>query len=208
MPDFNIELEYPNQIVAGTDEAGRGPLAGPVVAAAVIFPSFIGNDLVTEPGHLPSSIHITDSKKMTAVQRELAYDWIIKNTIWTTALATAQEIDEINILQASLLAMRRAVDALPKTPDITLVDGNHPIQNLNCRTVIRGDSISLSIAAASIIAKVTRDRIMQELAKAHPEYGWDKNAGYPTRAHCATIEKHGITLHHRKTFKPIKDCCL
>jgi len=214
-PTFEIENEHPNLIVAGTDEAGRGPLAGPVVAAAVIFPSpsFVipataGIGIINSEQSknlIPPSIIITDSKKLTAAQRDTAYDWITKNTIWASALATAREIDEINILQASLLAMRRAIDALPSAPDITLVDGNKAIPNLNCRPIVKGDSKSLSIAAASIIAKVTRDRIMQELAQEFPKYGWDKNAGYPTKAHRTAIEQYGITPHHRKTFHPIKD---
>ena len=225
-PNFSIENEYPNMTVIGVDEAGRGPLAGPVIASAVIWPQ------TPDPWPL-----ITDSKQMTLAKRNAAYDWITKNTTWAIGIASAEEIDEINILQASLLAMKRAVENLPchcereargnpVTPEplelldcharrhdrrrarndkIVLVDGNRPIPDLNCRPVVRGDSKSLSIAAASIIAKVTRDKIMNELHKAHPEYGWDKNAGYPTKSHIAAINEHGITEHHRRTFKPIKN---
>lgn len=199
-PNFDIENEYGEMIVAGTDEAGRGPLCGPVVAAAVIFKERLYPlELADKKG-----IVITDSKKMTRIQRETAYYWIVKNTIWSIGLCSAKEIDDINILQASMLAMRRAVDALVQKPDITLVDGNKTPDGLNARAVVKGDSKSLSIAAASIVAKVTRDRIMMELAEDFPEYGWDKNAGYPTKSHIAAMQEYGITKHHRRTYGPVR----
>jgi len=193
-PNFDIENEYPNIIVAGTDEAGRGPLCGPVVAAAVIFPA--------RQNACPT---INDSKKLSKAQRERAYDWITKNTIWATGQCSAEEIDDINILEASLLAMKRAITGLSKRPDFVLVDGNKMPNGIQGRAVVKGDSKSMSIAAASIIAKVSRDRIMDELSREFPNYGWDRNAGYPTAAHVEAIRRHGITPHHRKTFQPVKD---
>jgi len=201
-PNFDIENEFPNMIVAGCDEAGRGPLCGPVVAAAVIFP-FAGELALL--ARSAGVVAITDSKKMTHAQREAAYDWLTKNTTWSIGICSAAEIDELNILQASLLAMKRAVEGLSQQPCFVLVDGNRMPEGVAGRAVVKGDSKSLSIAAASIIAKVTRDRIMTELARAYPEYGWDKNAGYPTAAHLAAIKEHGINEHYRKTFGPVKD---
>ena len=195
-PDFSIENEIlsdNNCLIAGVDEAGRGPLCGPVVAAAVIFKN---------QNKIPCDIN--DSKKMTATKRAIAYEWITKNCFWATGECSPTEIDEINILQASLLAMKRAISALPVAPEFALIDGNKMPTGINGRAVVAGDSKSVSIAAASIIAKVTRDKIMHNLVHEFPEYGWDKNAGYPTAAHLQAIEKYGITLHHRKTFKPIK----
>ena len=157
-PNFDIENEFPNMIVAGCDEAGRGPLCGPVVAAAVVIARSPEGDAA-----IPS--FIKDSKKMTAAQRIAAYDWITANTIWAIGICSPAEIDELNILQASLLAMKRAVTGLSTQPDFVLIDGNRMPEGLTGRAVVKGDSKSLSIAAASIIAKVTRDRIMSELAR-------------------------------------------
>jgi len=195
VPNFSIENEIDMNCIAGVDEAGRGPLCGPVVAAAVVFPH---RDI-----EIP--VVIRDSKKMSAKSRAVAYDWITKNTIWGTGQCSATEIDELNILWASMRAMERAVANLPHAPDICLIDGNRVPKNLTGRAVVHGDALSLSIAAASIIAKETRDRIMHELAQQFPMYGWDKNAGYPTAEHLRAIEKYGITEHHRKTFGPVKN---
>ena len=199
IPNFELETEivaeFNLSMVAGVDEAGRGPLCGPVVAAAVIFPSF----------EIELPVLITDSKKMNHNKRQIAYDWIVKNTIWATGMCSPVEIDELNILQASMLAMKRAVDALSKKPEFCLIDGNKMPKDLIGKPIVKGDSKSLSIAAASIIAKETRDKIMSDLAVKFPEYCWDKNAGYPTQAHLQAIKKYGINEHYRRTFKPVKD---
>ena len=193
--DFSIENETGVKYIAGVDEAGRGPLCGPVVAAAVIFPN---RDI-----EIP--VVIRDSKKMSAHQRAVAYDWITKNTIWATGACSPAEIDELNILWASMCAMERAVAGLAQCPDTCLIDGNRVPKNLTGQAVVKGDAKSLSIAAASIVAKETRDKIMHELAAQFPEYGWDKNAGYPTVEHLTAIEKYGITPYHRKTFGPVRN---
>ncbi|MDL2295193.1 ribonuclease HII [Lachnospiraceae bacterium OttesenSCG-928-E19] len=193
-PDFSIEKECDAKLIAGVDEAGRGPLCGPVVAAAVIFPN---HDI-----EIP--VVIADSKKMTHKQRVAALEWIKQNTIWAVGQCSPAEIDELNILWASMLAMERAVENLSLTPEISLIDGNRVPKNLNGIAVVRGDAKSLSVAAASIIAKETRDQIMSELSARYPEYGWDKNAGYPTASHLIAIEKYGINKHYRKTYRPIK----
>lgn len=194
--DFSIENEIGPNFIAGCDEAGRGPLCGPVVAAAVIFPN----------REIEIPVVIRDSKKMSAAQRAVAYDWITKNTIWATGQCTPAEIDELNILWASMRAMERAVAGLGHAPDICLVDGNRVPAGVQGRAVVRGDAKSLSIAAASIIAKETRDKIMRDLSVQFPEYGWDRNAGYPTAEHLLAIKKYGITKHHRRTFGPVKKC--
>ena len=194
--DFSIENEIGANFIAGCDEAGRGPLCGPVVAAAVIFPN----------REIEIPVVIRDSKKMSAAQRAVAYDWIIKNTIWATGECEPAEIDELNILWASMRAMERAVAGLRQTPETCLIDGNRVPAGLRGRAVIKGDAKSLSIAAASIIAKETRDKIMRGLALEFPQYGWDRNAGYPTAEHLLAIKKYGITKHHRRTFGPVKKC--
>ncbi|MDR0727025.1 MAG: ribonuclease HII [Rickettsiales bacterium] len=193
--DFSFERESGFKLVAGVDEAGRGPLCGPVVAAAVIFPSF----------DIDIPVIITDSKKMTHIQRAAALEWIKENTIWSVAECSPDEIDELNILWASMLAMKRALGGLSQQPEFALVDGNRLPKDITGLAVVKGDAKSLSIAAASIIAKETRDQIMTELAAQYPEYGWDKNAGYPTASHLQAIEKYGINQHYRKTYKPVKD---
>ena len=193
--DFSIENDLKQNFIAGVDEAGRGPLCGPVVAAAVIFPS----------REIEIPVVIRDSKKMSAAQRATAYDWITKNTIWATGQCSPTEIDELNILWASMRAMERAVAGLSRAPDICLIDGNRVPAKLQGRAVVHGDALSLSIAAASIVAKETRDKIMRELAAEFPMYGWERNAGYPTTEHLTAIEKYGITVHHRKTFGPVKE---
>lgn len=193
-PDFSIEAASGARVIIGLDEAGRGPLCGPVVAAAVIFPSH----------DIDVSVIIRDSKQMTAPQRACAYDWITQNTRWAVGMCSPTEIDELNILWASMRAMERAVENLGIENAYCLVDGNRVPNNLTGMPVVKGDSKSMSIAAASIVAKETRDRIMADLARQFPEYGWDKNAGYPTKSHLQAIEKYGITVHHRKSFGPIK----
>ena len=194
-PTFEIENNCGFEIVAGVDEAGRGPLCGPVVAAAVIFPN---RDI-----EIP--VVIRDSKQMTAYMRATAYDWITQNTIWAVAECTPTEIDEMNILQASLTAMKRAIQKLSCAPQFCLIDGNKLPIDLDGIAVVKGDAKSLSIAAASILAQETRDKIMHELATKFPMYGWDKNAGYPTAEHLQAIDKYGINEHYRKSYKPIKE---
>lgn len=194
-PDFSLEIATGAQLIAGIDEAGRGPLCGPVVAAAVIFPR---HDI-----EIP--VIIRDSKQMTPAQRACAYDWITNNTIWAVAECSPAEIDELNILWASMTAMKRAIDKLPAAPDHCLIDGNRLPPDLIGTAVVRGDTKSLSIAAASIIAKQTRDKIMHLLAQQYPQYGWDKNAGYPTKSHLQAIDQYGINEHYRKSFGPIKE---
>jgi ribonuclease HII len=195
VPDFSIENMSGCEFVAGLDEAGRGPLCGPVVAAAVIFPK----------RDIDVPVVIRDSKQMTKRQRAVAYDWIINNTIWAVAECSPSEIDELNILWASMCAMKRAAEKLSVSPQYCLVDGNRMPDGIHGESVVRGDAKSLSIAAASIIAKETRDKIMDELAKQFPQYGWDKNAGYPTKSHLQAIEIYGINQHYRKSFGPVKE---
>ena len=192
-PDLSIESTH-RGLIAGVDEAGRGPWAGPVVAAAAIL----------DPAKLPQGIN--DSKKLTAAKREALFEHILASAHTGVGLASVEEIDRLNILGATKLAMCRAVEALGVVPDIALIDGNRAPEAMRCRvqTVIGGDAKSLSIAAASIIAKVTRDRIMEKLAREYPGYGWEKNAGYGTAAHQAGLASLGITPHHRQSFAPIR----
>lgn len=198
IPDFCIEKDCGHKIVVGVDEAGRGPLCGPVVAGAVVFKKYDFDDMPI----------ISDSKQMSEKQREIAYDWITNNPdiIWAVDQCSAAEIDEMNILRASLTAMKRAIAKLDVVPEYCLVDGNKKIDSMSGQAVVKGDSKSMSIAAASIIAKVTRDKIMHELANKFPQYAWDKNAGYPTKQHLQAIEKYGINEHYRKTYGPVKKC--
>jgi len=197
VPDFSIEKNIGKKIIAGADEAGRGPLCGPVVAGAVVFKKYDFDDMPL----------ICDSKQMSEKQRNIAYDWITNNPdiIWAVAECSATEIDEMNILQASLTAMTRAIDALGCNVEYCLIDGNKMPKGLIGESVVKGDAKSLSIAAASIIAKVTRDRIMKDLAQKYPQYDWDKNAGYPTQQHLQAIDKYGINEHYRKTYRPVKE---
>ena len=196
VPDFYLEKNCGKKIIAGVDEAGRGPLCGPVVAGAVVFLKYDFDDMPL----------ISDSKQMNEKQREIAYDWITnnKNIVWSVAQCSPAEIDELNILRASLTAMKRAVDGLSLKPEYCLIDGNKMPDKIDGTAVVKGDAKSLSIAAASIVAKVTRDRLMYELSKQFPQYGWDKNAGYPTQQHLKAIEKYGVNEHYRKTFGPVK----
>ena len=180
--------------VCGIDEAGRGPLAGPVVAAAVILP---------EHYELPG---LNDSKKLTAKKRELLYEALMADNQVQKSIAQAsvEEIDELNILRATHLAMRRAAEGLPGGVDFCLIDGL-PVPGfpLPSRSIVKGDARCLSIAAASILAKVWRDHYMNELHRQYPEYGFDRHAGYGTKAHIQAIHEHGVTIHHRRSFAPV-----
>lgn len=199
--NFDIENMYDGR-VCGLDEAGRGPLAGPVVAACVYIPDDVSAESFWT--------QVNDSKKLSEKKRDALYDLIVTHTHYGIAEASTQEIDEINILQASLLAMSRSLDIMATnfkiTPALALVDGNRK-PNLPCpvQTVVKGDSISLSIAAASILAKVTRDRIMNDLCRQFPMYGWSRNAGYGTAEHLQAINDHGVTKHHRSSFSPVRN---
>ena len=192
-PDFSIEDSH-DGAVCGIDEAGRGPWAGPVVAAAVWWEDI---------RHVPNGLN--DSKKLSKPKREALFETIMKHAVVGVGEATVEEIDQLNILAATKLAMQRAYEQLPPTIQIALVDGNQP-PALPCRTipVIKGDSKSLSIAAASVIAKVTRDRQMEDYSQTYPEYGFEKHAGYGTKAHQDALATFGITPIHRQSFAPIK----
>ncbi|MBR6806315.1 MAG: ribonuclease HII [Bacteroidaceae bacterium] len=181
----------PDKIEAGCDEAGRGCLAGPVFAAAVILPEGFSNEL------------LNDSKKLTELQRYKLREVIEREAAaWAVGIVTAEEIDEINILRASILAMKRAVEQLKIIPEHLLIDGNRftPYKNIPYTTVVKGDATYMSIAAASILAKTYRDDYMQKIAEEYPAYDWKNNKGYPTAKHRAAIKAHGATPHHRMTF--------
>lgn len=177
-------------IIAGIDEAGRGPLAGPVVAASVIFE----NETIIEG--------INDSKKLSACKREELFEKIItKSLCYSIGIVDEKQIDEINILNAALKAMKNAADKLTVKPDLILIDGNKPFKSeIPVKTIVKGDAKSFSIAAASILAKVTRDRIMKEASENHPEYLWHKNKGYGTKQHIEAIHNFGYTDFHRVSF--------
>lgn len=197
MPDYAIETEHGGR-VAGVDEAGRGPLAGPVVAAAVVFPAGLPLQLADL---------LDDSKKLTAEARMLAFAALHACGLAEIGVGAASvgEISRINILRASLLAMHRAVSRLPSLPDIALVDGNQkPPLLCPVRCVVGGDALSLSIAAASIVAKVVRDRAMARLSARFPQYGWATNSGYGTAFHRAAIGRHGPSRHHRPSFGAVR----
>lgn len=198
MPSYEFEstaLEAGYTVIAGTDEAGRGPLAGPVYAAAVILPMGLVID------------GLNDSKKLTEKKREALFDVICKEALsYGIAYATPEEIDELNILNASQLAMRRAVAMLTPTPDLVLVDGNVAREfPMDTKTVVKGDALSMSIAAASILAKVSRDRVMAELAKEYPQYQLEKHKGYPTPLHMNLVRELGPSPIHRKSFLKFLD---
>ena len=182
------------KIIAGVDEVGRGSLIGPVYAAAVILNKSINKKL------------LKDSKNLTRYKREYLSKYIKRNSIWAIGKASVKEIEKINILQASLLAMKRAIIKLKKKPSIVLIDGNKlpNIKNYKLNSVIKGDQKIPSISAASIIAKVTRDKMICNLGKKFKGYSWDKNCGYGTKQHLKAIKNLGITSHHRRTFSPIK----
>ncbi len=195
-PDFSEELSLRVQgalLIAGVDEVGRGPLAGPVTAAAVIL----------NPDDIP--VGLNDSKKLSATAREFLASEIEARAIVSVAHASVEEIDRLNILRAAHLAMVRAVNGLELDVDHALIDGKMIPEGLPCTAtaMVKGDSRSASIAAASIVAKVARDRIMVDLAQQHPGYGWEKNAGYPTKAHREALQDLGVTPQHRRSFKPV-----
>lgn len=200
-PDFILEAAA-DGLVAGVDEAGRGPLAGPVLAAAVIFPRAPDDTLAAL---------LDDSKRLDAAAREAAFDALCAarargDVLIAIAAASADEIGRLNILRATHLAMARAVARLPVAPAIALVDGNQPPPLIcDVRCVIGGDGLSLSIAAASIAAKVTRDRAMARLGLRHPAYGFERHAGYPTPSHREALARFGATPHHRRGFRPVED---
>lgn len=195
-PNFELEqalLERGHIRIAGVDEVGRGPLAGPVVAAAVIL----------NPKDIPEGLN--DSKKLTAKRRAALDAEIRSSAEFAIAEATVAEIDEINILRASHLAMVRAVEALTPAPDFLLIDGNMIPRGMKIpsQAVVKGDARSVSIAAASILAKNWRDQVMVDLAQQHPGYGWETNAGYPSKQHKEALQNLGVTPHHRRSFKPV-----
>ncbi len=202
MPDFAFEIDLANRgfsRVAGVDEAGRGPLAGPVAAAAVILPFTFSCPL------------LDDSKKLTKQRREILYAEITGNpaVLWSVVLVGPEEIDEINILRATHKAMAIALGSLSETPDIALVDGL-PVKGLPVphESLVKGDGLSLSIAAASVIAKVTRDRFMERIDLEFPAYGFARHQGYGTREHLEALRKHGPCRHHRRSFQPVSQLAL
>jgi ribonuclease HII len=196
MPDFSFEIAARARgaiHIAGVDEVGRGPLAGPVTAAAVVL----------DPARIPAGLN--DSKKLTHARRAALSAELHAVAKVSIAHASVAEIDQLNILRASHLAMCRAIAGLPVPPDLALIDGNQLPRGLSCagETVVKGDARSLSIAAASIVAKVARDQLMVILAQQHPGYGWETNAGYGTAAHLAALLNLGVTPHHRRSFAPV-----
>ena len=195
-PDFSFEADLHAkgfEIIAGVDEVGRGPLAGPVTAAAVIL----------DPNNIPTGLN--DSKALSAKKRKVLYDLILQYCRVGVVHVSVEEIDRINILQASLLAMGQAIAQLDPSPSFVLIDGNRIPAGLSVPTqaIVKGDAKSVSIAAASIVAKITRDRLMSDLARQNPGYGWDKNAGYPTKEHQLALQHLGVSPHHRRSFKPV-----
>ena len=187
------EVKNLMKIIAGVDEVGRGSLIGPVYASAVILKKSINQKL------------LKDSKSLSKKEREHLYTYIKKNSTWSIGKASVKEIEKLNILQASLLAMKRAIKKLKRKPTHVLIDGNKTpeLENYNLKSVIKGDKKIPSISAASIIAKVSRDKFITTLSKKNKGYDWDKNFGYGTKQHLKALKKLGITKHHRKTFSPI-----
>ncbi|MAF68019.1 MAG: ribonuclease HII [Micavibrio sp.] len=196
MPDFLLEDTYEGK-VCGIDEVGRGPLAGPVVSACVYIPAN-----VRDRGFIAG---LNDSKKLSLKKRESLFEEIIAHCVYGIGLATVEEIDDINILQATLLSMKRAYIKMDHGMEAALIDGNQRTR-LTCKqqTVKKGDTISSSIAAASIIAKVTRDRMMADYDKRYPGYGWASNAGYGSAAHMEALKELGVTPLHRRSFAPVR----
>ncbi len=188
--DYDSELRKKHPVICGVDEAGRGPLAGDVYAAAVI----LDDETLID--------YLNDSKKISEMRREKLYDEIIaKAKAYCVASATVEEIDRLNILNATMLAMKRAVEGIGVVPDMALVDGNRlPELECNAQCIVKGDAKSASIAAASVLAKVSRDRSMRELAEKYPEYGFEQHKGYGTALHCEMLKKYGASAIHRKTF--------
>ena len=199
MPTFRYEIALGRKsgaVICGVDEAGRGPLAGPVVACAAILPlAGISTRLLGA---------LEDSKRLTAEVREAVAEKLRAKAIYALGSASVEEIDRFNILRATFMAMRRAFESLPVQPAHAIIDGNLK-PGLPCAetTIIEGDHLSYSIAAASILAKVARDKMMRELAQEHSRYGWDHNMGYGTREHLAAIDTYGLTPHHRTSFRPV-----
>ncbi len=196
---FLAETNNQPKIIAGVDEVGRGALFGSVVAAAIVLPLAAIPELI--------DAGVKDSKKLSAKKRQQLVPQIQSKVLdWHVSEATVEEIDELNILQASLLAMKRSILALRPSPEICLIDGNFPIPNLaiSQKTVVKGDQKSTAIAAASVLAKVWRDELISSLAEQYPEYDLAKNKGYPTAKHLAALEAHGVSPLHRKSFAPCK----
>ena len=187
-----------NKLIAGVDEVGRGSWIGPVFSAAVILKKNLNRDL------------LKDSKKISAKKRKMLANYVKKNSIYSISKASIKEIDKLNILQATLLAMKRAINNLKHKPNIILIDGIHAPKNLiyQYKTIVRGDEKIPAISAASIIAKVARDRYVTRLAKNYMTYGWHTNFGYGTKKHLNAIIKFGVTIHHRKSFKPMHNILL
>jgi len=192
---LGLSFEVPGRLTAGVDEAGRGPLAGPVVAAAVML-----DELAPIKG-------LADSKLLPPRTRERLNDEIrAKALCCSVALATVEEIDELNILQATLLAMRRAVEGLRLKPHRVLIDGNRlPVMTIECQAIVKGDALVKSISAASILAKVHRDRLCLELHERHPEYGFAQHKGYASAEHLAALRRHGACIAHRRSFAPVRE---
>lgn len=185
------------EFVAGVDEAGRGPLAGAVVAAAVMIP----RGMVIEG--------VADSKKLSEAKRERLAEQIKRECVYSIACAEVEEIDTLNILHATMLAMQRAIQGLQPAPHLVLVDGNRlPDIDYAAHAIVKGDQLVPAISAASILAKVTRDHQLMALDKIYPQYGFSKHKGYPTRAHVEALEKYGVTPVHRKSFAPVRRCML
>jgi len=196
LPTFELEATHRARgaiRIAGVDEVGRGPLAGPVTAAAVVL----------DPARIPEGLN--DSKKLSAKRRVALLPRILEAAEVSVAHASVEEIDRLNILRAAQLAMVRALAGLSRQPDHALVDGTMLPRDLVCpaSAIVRGDARCLSIAAASIVAKCARDRVMVDLAQQHPGYGWETNMGYGSAAHLAALKSHGITPHHRRSFRPV-----
>ena len=195
-PGFSYEQSFfkaGHRLVAGIDEAGRGPWAGPVVAAAVIL----------DPGAIPDGLD--DSKKLSKGRREQLFEQLCASADFATGIIGVAAIDELNILGATMLAMQEAFAGLAQTPSVALIDGNRaPKLPCVCKTIVKGDQLSMSVAAASIIAKVTRDRIMTELDRKYPAYGFASHKGYGTRAHRQALDRYGVSEHHRRSFAPVR----
>ncbi|WP_341315217.1 ribonuclease HII [Paraburkholderia sp. IMGN_8] len=194
-----LDFETPDEIICGVDEAGRGPLAGPVVAAAVIF----------DPSR-PMIRGLDDSKALTAKRRDKLYDKIVDRALaYCIASASVEEIDRLNILHATMLAMKRAVEGLSVVPTLVKIDGNRcPTLSIRSEAIIGGDALVKSISAASILAKVTRDRMLLELHQTYPVYGFDAHSGYGTPQHLAALREHGPCEHHRRSFAPVREAYL
>ena len=190
----STDFIVPGGLVAGIDEAGRGPLAGPVIAAAVIL----------DPARPVAGLR--DSKQLSAARRECLFDQIMQQALaCSLGRAEVDEIDRINILQATMLAMQRAVQGLPVLPDHALVDGNQcPTLACPVQAVVRGDQLVAAISAASILAKVTRDREMVALDRQYPDYGFARHKGYPSKLHIESLQRHGVTPHHRRSYAPVR----